>query len=157
MHKLLSAIFQRFNIDSVASAQVDPEAVPGLVTLKSNHSVAQTADKLEAILKEKGMTIFTRINHSEVAANVGHDLRDTELVIFGNPQAATAFMQSAQHVAIDLPMKALIWKDEQGDVWYSYNEPFYVAQRHNMQSHQEVVQKVSDALANFAKAATSAE
>ena len=154
MHKLLSVILMSLGINSVAQAQVDSEASQGMINVKSQHTVAQTADKLEEILTGKGMTIFARVNHSAGAAKVGQELRDTELVIFGNPQSGTPLMQCAQQVAIDLPMKALVWKDEQGAVWLSYNDPAYLAQRHNMQGCEAVLEKISGALANFSKAAT---
>ena len=92
-------------------------AEPGLNNLKSPHDVKNTADRLEAVLKEKGMTVFLRINHSKGARKVGEKLRPTELVIFGNPKVGTPLMQCSQTVAIDLPQKALIWQDEGGQVW----------------------------------------
>ena len=80
----------------------------GLISIKSAHDVKTTADRLENILKEKGMTVFTRINHSAGAEKVGQQLRPTELVIFGNPKVGTPLMQCNQSMAIDLPQKALI-------------------------------------------------
>lgn len=126
----------------------------GMVNVKSSHSVSLTADKLETVLKAKGMTVFNRINHSAGAAKIGQELRPTELVIFGNPKVGTPLMQCAQSVAIDLPQKALIWEDEQGTVWLSYNDPGHLQQRHNIQGCDEVLKKVSGALAKFSKAAT---
>ena len=86
----------------------------GLISVKSVHSVSVTADPLESILKNKGMNVFARINHGAGAAKVGKTLRPTELVIFGNPKVGTPLMQCSQSIAIDLPQKALIWKDEAG-------------------------------------------
>jgi uncharacterized protein (DUF302 family) len=91
-------------------------AEPGLINLKSSHDVKNTADRLETVLKEKGMNVFLRINHTEGARKVGQELRPTELVIFGNPKVGTPLMQCGQTVAIDLPQKALIWQDENGDL-----------------------------------------
>lgn len=153
MYKYVSVLLMSLGIQSVALAHSDQDS-QGLVSVKSQHSVAQTADKLEGLLKGKGMTVFARIDHSAGAAKVGKELRDTELVIFGNPKAGTPLMQCAQKVAIDLPMKALIWKDAEGAVWMSYNDPAYLAQRHHMQGCEKVLQKISGALANFSKAAT---
>ena len=106
------------------------------------------------LLKQKGMTVFARVDHSAGAAKVGKALRDTQLVLFGNPKVGTPLMQCAQSVAIDLPQKALIWKDEAGQVWLSYNDPAYLATRHQIQGCDEVLEKVSGALAKFSQAAT---
>jgi len=87
-------------------------ASEGMVNVKSVHAVNVTADRLENVLKSKGMTVFTRINHAAGAEKVGKTLRPTELVIFGNPKIGTPLMQCSQSIAIDLPQKALIWEDE---------------------------------------------
>lgn len=130
------------------------QAADGLVNVESAHSVVATADKLESVLKDKGMTIFARIDHSAGAEKVGQSLRDTELVLFGNPQVGTKLMNCAQSVGIDLPLKGLIWKDEQGKVWLSYNDPAYLADRHSIEGCDPVLEKVSGALAKFSAAAT---
>lgn len=129
-------------------------AAEGMVTVKSNHSADATADKLEAVLEEKGMTVMNRINHTAGADKAGLELRPTEVVIFGNPKVGTPLMQCAQSVAIDLPQKALIWEDSEGVVWLGYNDPEYLKQRHNIEGCDEVIEKVKGALAGFAKAAT---
>lgn len=126
----------------------------GLVNVKSPYSVKKTADRLENVLKEKGMTVFTRINHSEGAKKVGMDLPATELIIFGNPKVGTPLMNCNRTVAIDLPQKALIWEDENGQVWLSYNDPQYLAKRHDLSECMEIIKKVEKALSNFSKAAT---
>ena len=100
------------------------------------------------------MKIFIRISHSEGAAEAGLQLRPTELLIFGNPKAGTPLMLCSQTSAIDLPQKALAYKDENGQVWLSYNDPAYMAKRHDIQGCEKALQKVSKALANFAQAAT---
>lgn len=152
MKKTAGAVVGALALGVAMSASV--QAGEGLINVKSQHSVAQTADKLENILNEKGMTVFARINHSAGAKKIGQELRDTELVLFGNPQVGTPLMQCAQTVGIDLPQKALVWKDEEGSVWLSYNDPAHLAVRHNMQGCDEVITKVSGALGKFAKAAT---
>src|SRR5882672_2850099 len=88
--------------------------VDGLVAIKSPHSPKDTMDRLEALLKQKGLTIFARIDHAVGAARVGQVLRPTEVLIFGNPQGGTPFMQCAQTVGIDLPLKTLVWQDASG-------------------------------------------
>ena len=130
------------------------QAATGLVAIKSPHSVADTADRLEAALKAKGMTIFNRIDHAAGAASVGAELRPTQLVIFGNPKIGTPLMQCSQSIGIDLPQKALIWQDAAGQTWFGYNDPHYLAERHQLQGCQEVLDKVAGALNNFALAAT---
>ena len=129
-------------------------AEPGLTHVKSSHDVKHTADRLEAVLGEKGMTVFLRVNHSEGARSVGKQLRPTELVIFGNPKVGAPLMQCGQTIGIDLPQKALIWQDESGQVWLTYNDPQYLAKRHGIDGCKPVVEKVQNALKNFAQAAT---
>ncbi|MTI98947.1 MAG: DUF302 domain-containing protein [Marinobacter adhaerens] len=130
------------------------QAADGLVAVKSSHDVKATADKLESVLKEKGMTVMARVNHQQGAEKAGMELRPTEVVIFGNPKVGTPLMQCAQSVAIDLPQKALIWADASGEVWLGYNNPEYLKNRHSIEGCDEVLDKVSVALGNFAKAAT---
>lgn len=129
-------------------------AAEGMIAHKSIHSVSETAEKLESILEQKGMSVMNRISHSDGAAGVGLELRPTLVVIFGNPKVGTLLMQCAQSVAIDLPQKALIWQDSEGTVWLGYNDPEYLKQRHNIEGCDEVVEKVKGALAGFAKVAT---
>lgn len=126
----------------------------GLISVKSSHDVKITADRLENSLKQKGMNVFIRINHAQGAQEIGKELRPTELIIFGNPKVGTPLMQCRQSVAIDLPQKALIWQDAQGQVWLSYNDPNYLVERHQITGCEEVIKKVAKALGNFANAAT---
>ena len=133
---------------SIASAE------NGLINVKSSRTVKETADRLESVLKEKGMTVFARIKHSDGAKKAGVDLRPTELVIFGNPKVGAPLMKCNQTVGIDLPQKALIWKDDTGQVWLTYNDPQYLSKRHGLSACAGVIAKVEKALGNFAKAAT---
>lgn len=131
----------------------------GLVTIKSNHNVDQTTQSLVTVLEKKGMTVFTQIKHDEGAKKVGMELRPTRLVIFGNPKVGTPLMKCSQTTAIDLPQKMLIWQDEAGENWLSYNSPDYLNTRHGLDMNSEnkcakVIGKVKQALSNFAKAAT---
>ncbi len=127
----------------------------GLIKVKSAHSVEDTANKLEEILAAKGMNIFGRVNHAAGAKKADLELNPTEVVIFGNPKIGTPLMKCQPTIAIDLPQKALIWQDYSGDVWLAYNDPAALAQRHDLQGCEKVLEKVTGALANFAKAATS--
>ena len=129
-------------------------AEDGLVHVKSAHDVKTTADKLEKVLQSKGMTVFNRIDHAAGAKKVGRQLRPTELVIFGNPKVGSPLMACRQSIGIDLPQKALIWQDEAGQAWFSYNRPSYLKDRHQVKGCDEVMAKVTKALGNFAKAAT---
>ncbi len=148
MRKLTLSFLLILSITSIVLAN------NGLVTIKSTRTVEATADRLESILKKKGMTVFIRINHTEGARKVGKKLRPTELVIFGNPKVGTPLMQCSQTAGIDLPQKALIWEDGTGQVWLSYNSPDYVAKRHHIEGCDKVLKKVGNALRNFSKAAT---
>ena len=104
--------------------------VDGLMTLPSTHGPKETMSRLEAAVKAKGMTVFARIDHAAGAAAVGLPLRPTELLIFGNARAGTPLMQSVQAIAIDLPLKALVWQDDAGSTWLSYSDPRWLAKRH---------------------------
>ena len=113
----------------------------GLTTVPSRHDVKVTVDRLEAAAKAKGLTIFARIDHAAGARIVGLTLRPTELLIFGNAKGGTPLMQLQQTIAIDLPLKILVWEDAQGKVWVSYNTPEYLQERHSLP--QELVKNIS--------------
>lgn len=105
-------------------------AADGLIVLKSPHSAQSTMNRLESIVKERGLTVFARVDHAAGAAKVGKTIRPTELLIFGNPQGGTPFIECAQTVGIDLPLKALVWEDATAQVWLGYNDTAYLARRH---------------------------
>lgn len=130
-------------------------AADGLISLQSDHDVDTTADRLEKILREKGLTIFARIDHAKSAQKAGMELRPTTLVIFGNPKIGTSLMQCQQSIAIDLPQKVLIWKDESGQVWLSFNDPRHLAARHGVENCEKTIAQMSRALRNFAQSATA--
>ncbi len=129
------------------------QAVDGMIDVASNHSVTQTADNLEKILKSKGMKVFGRVPHSKAAKGVGVELLPVELLIFGNPKVGSPLMKCASSVAIDLPQKALVWQDKNGSIWISYNDPQYLKKRHNIQGCDAVLAKVNGALSKFTAAA----
>ncbi len=122
----------------------------GLITVKSPFSPKETMDRLENLLQQKGMTIFARVDHAAGAKKVGKTLRPSELLIFGNPQGGTPFMECAQTVGIDLPLKALVWEDASGQVWLGYNDPAFLAARHGV-TQCPVVAKLQKATAGFAQ------
>jgi len=111
-----------------------PDNGKGLIDIPSNHSVDETVTKLEGILQAKGITLFALVDHSGEAAKAGMKMRPTKLLIFGNPRAGTPVMLAAPSSAIDLPLKILVWEDDQGKVWITYNSPSYLQERHNLRS-----------------------
>jgi uncharacterized protein (DUF302 family) len=102
----------------------------GIVDVPSRYSVPETLARLQSILKEKGVKVFALIDHSGEAEKAGLAMRPTQLLIFGSPKGGTPLMVAAPRLAIDLPLKALTWQDEQGQVWLSYNSPEYLRERH---------------------------
>jgi uncharacterized protein (DUF302 family) len=130
-------------------------AADRLITIQSEFTTRETADRLEAAAKEKGMMLFSRIDHAAGAAAVGMPLRPMELLIFGNAKAGTPLMQVEPTVGIDLPLKALVYEDAAGKVWLSYNEPRWVAQRHGLQGRVgPVLDAMTAALSAVASSAT---
>jgi len=125
----------------------------GLISKKSPHSVKKTLGRLEKILRNKGITIVKRWSHDKGGKKAGIPLRPTELLIFGNPKLGTHFFTSKQTAGIDLPMKALAWRDEEGQVWLTYNDPYYIAKRHGIDNRNEVAKKMSEALDKMTNAA----
>ena len=117
----------------------------GLISLKSPFGATETMDRCEAAAIARGLTVFARIDHTAGAAAVGQALRPTAVLIFGNPQGGTPFMACAQTVGIDLPLKVLVWEDDQARVWVGYNDPGYLARRHGV-SLCPVVDKLRQAL-----------
>jgi len=102
----------------------------GIIDKLSNHSVEQTVERLKTILQSKGVTLFALVDHSGEAAKVGMNMRPTKLLIFGSPKGGTPLMLAAPSVAIDLPLKMLVWEDDHGQAWVSYNSPEYLKDRH---------------------------
>jgi uncharacterized protein (DUF302 family) len=104
----------------------------GITRINSNHSVAATMERLESLLKERGVMIFARIDFSGDAARAGLTMRPEQMLIFGNPKAGTPLMQSAPAVGLDLPLKALVWQDAEGQTQIAYNDPQYIIRRHGL-------------------------
>src|SRR5271163_3962030 len=104
----------------------------GIVTIPSHQSVDLTVQKLEGILQAKGVKLFALIDHSGEAEKAGMQMRPTKLLIFGNPKAGTPLMIASPGIAIDLPLKVLVWQDAHGKVWVSYNAPAYLQARHGL-------------------------
>ncbi len=126
----------------------------GLIKVRSANDVETTTQRLLAALQTAGMRHFATVDHAEGAETAGLALRPTRVVIFGNPKAGTPLMRCAQTIAIDLPMKALIYETESGEVFYTYNDIRYLGDRHAIEGCGPVLDKVEGALAKFATAAT---
>jgi uncharacterized protein (DUF302 family) len=124
-----------------------------LVRKQSPHSVGDTVDKLAAVVKGKGLTVFARIDHAAGAKKVDMALRPTELIIFGSPKVGTPLMQAEQTLGLDLPLKVLAWQDADGKVWLAYEAPADMAAARGLPKDNPVVKKITGALDNFTNAA----
>ena len=129
-------------------------AADGLVAVKSPFPAKETMNRFEDIAKQRGLTVFARVDHAAGAARVGKTLRPNEVLIFGNPVGGTPLMECAQTAGIDLPLKALVWEDGEGQVWLGYNDPAYLAQRHGV-AQCPAVGGLTKALSGLADAATA--
>ena len=129
-------------------------AADGVIAVKSPYDAKETMNRFEGIAKERGLTVFARIDHAAGAAKVGKTLRPTEVLIFGNPQGGTPLMECAQSAGIDLPLKALVWEDEAKQVWLGYNDAAYLAKRHGAASCP-AVDNIGKALSGLAAAAVA--
>lgn len=127
----------------------------GLVTQRSVHSAATTLDRLETAVKAAGLTVFARIDHAAGAAAVGMALRPLTVLIFGNAKGGTPLMVAQPTIGIDLPLKMLVWEDAQGQVWVTYNDPHFLARRHDLGNGVEpVLAALTAALEKLTQAAT---
>ena len=123
----------------------------GLITVASRFSVGETLDRLTAALTSAGLLVFARIDHASNAKEIGVDLRPTELLIFGNPNGGTPLMLDKQTAGIDLPVKALAWEDEAGQVWLTYNEAVWIAARHGLGAESaDAIKAIEAGLATLA-------
>ena len=132
-------------------------AIDGLITLRSNFGPEETMNRFEAEVYARGMTVFAHIDHAAGAIAVGLPLRPTDLLIFGSAKAGTPLMQSVQTIGIDLPLKALVWRDAAGATFLSYNDPAFLTHRHGLgEAAKPVVEAMSGALKAIAAKATTA-
>jgi uncharacterized protein (DUF302 family) len=109
-----------------------PHPDQGIVRIRSARSVPQTMEKLEQLFQAHGLTIFARIDFSGDATRAGLTMRPEQMLIFGSPKGGTPLMQQAPTVGLDLPLKALVWEDDQSTTWVGYNTPDYIIQRHGL-------------------------
>jgi uncharacterized protein (DUF302 family) len=120
---------------------MESDAAIGIVTIPARQSVDQTVHKIETVLTEKGIKLFALIDHSGEAEKAGMAMRPTKLLIFGSPKAGTPLMIATPSIAIDLPLKILVWEDTGGKVWISYNDPGYLQKRHGLP--EDLVKNIS--------------
>ena len=127
----------------------------GIVSVASRRDAAETGARLEAAVTRRGMTVFAAIDHAGGAAEAGLALRPTRVVVFGSAKAGTRLMQAAQTMGLDLPLKALIWQDEAGRAWLSYDDPRWLARRHGAEAGQgAVLDAMAGVLADVVREAT---
>ena len=146
MNRLLALVFASLLALSPAAFGAD-----GLVAIKSPFAAKETMNRFEENAKQRGLNVFARIDHAAGAEKIGKTLRPTEVLIFGNPQGGTPFIECTQSVGIDLPLKALVWEDAEGQVWLGYNDPAFLAQRHGV-AQCPAVSGLSKALSGLAEA-----
>ncbi|MCU7919720.1 MAG: DUF302 domain-containing protein [Candidatus Thiodiazotropha sp. (ex Epidulcina cf. delphinae)] len=148
--KIMPPLIALFLLLAVTSLQAET----GLINVASQFSVQETADRFAAAVEKAGLKVFSRIDHAAGAAKVEVSLRPTQLIIFGSPKVGTALLTSDQRIGIDLPLKALAWRDAEGQVWLSYNSTDHLFGRFAIDDRAPVKAKITGALAKFSRAAT---
>ena len=127
--------------------------VDGLKTSLSRYEPSETVARVLSVIERLGMTVLARVDHAAAAATVGMELRPTEIILFGNPKTGTPLMQDAQTMGVDLPLKVLVWQDEQDRTWVSYNDPFWLAARHKVAERSTpILERMAKALAQIVDA-----
>jgi uncharacterized protein (DUF302 family) len=129
----------------------------GLVTVEGGERVPETVERIEGAIEKAGLLHVATIDHAENAASVGEELRPTTLLIFGNPEAGTPLMQENQSIGIDLPQKLLVWEDSDEGVNVTYNDPEYLAARHDLEENDETIEMIAEALAGLAESGRADE
>ena len=127
-----------------------PDSQPenGIVSIRSKHSVDDTVSRLRQMLEAKAVKIFAVVDHSGEAEQAGLHMPNTKLLIFGNPKAGTPLMLAAPTIAMDLPLKILVWEDGVAKVWITYNSPEFLSNRHHLPSHLMQTLAVVSGIAN---------
>lgn len=139
-------------VATVAAISSATPAVAELVRKPSPYPVAETVERLEATVKQRGLTVFARIDHAAAAKSIGQELRPTVLVIFGGPAAGTPLMQAEQTLGLSLPLKALVWQDASGAVWLGHDAVAAMAAERGLKDHPAIA-RVAGALEAIAGAA----
>jgi uncharacterized protein (DUF302 family) len=131
------------------------EAQDKLTVKPSKHGVKETVDRLAAALADKGITPLARVDHAAAAQAAGMELKPTQVLLFGNPRLGTPLMQASRHVAIDLPMKVLVWEDNAGKTWIAYTPPAALKARYGIKGKDDVLKAMGSALEGFTSAAAN--
>ena len=124
-----------------------------IVKKASAHSVKETMDKFEKIIKSKGLGVFVRVDHKKNAESVDMKMNDAEVIIFGNPKGGTVLMNNDISVSLDLPLRVAVYKDNDGKVWISYHNPQSVKDNYKITNGTKVLDKVEGALDKLTSAA----
>ncbi len=128
----------------------------GVITIASELSVRETADRLESIVASHGFTVFARIDHAANAIKIGMELRPTELIIFGNPKVGTLLMQDKQTIGLDLPVKILVWEDADSRVWLSHYAAIRLTKQHDLGTRSDAsIETIGTVLAAVSEAAAT--
>ncbi|NBC31850.1 MAG: DUF302 domain-containing protein [Alphaproteobacteria bacterium] len=138
-----------------APAHAQSPGTADLITHDSPYPVPETVDRLESVLEDAGLRIFARIDHALGAASVDSALPPTQLLIFGNPQIGTPLMQAERTIGLDLPLRALVWQDSDGQVHISYTDPAALKERYGVTGQDAIFERMTGALANFVSSATA--
>lgn len=129
----------------------------GTIKMESAHDAATTLDRLAAIFKAKGITVFARVDHAAGAKKIGEDMAPTQLLLFGNPKLGTPLMKVNREAGFDLPMKALAWTDDAGKTWLAVTDPAALKARYGLEAAAPVIEKMTGAVTAMGKKATSKE
>ena len=135
--------------------------IDGLTCWVSSYGVEETMQRLREAVDQQGMTVFGHIDHGQAAATAGLALRPLEVLVFGNASAGTKLMQTAPTIGIDLPLRAMVWLDDEGTTWLGYNEPSWIAARHGARLGNEQVlatmRRALTAIAEYVSCTTATE
>ena len=139
---------------SMLGVSFSANADDSMKTLASKHGFDDTQARLETVLKEKGLTVFAKIDHADGAKKVGLKMQPATVTIFGNPKGGTPFMVASPESAIDFPLKTLVWEDASGKVYFGYNTVSSIVAKHKIKGQDELAGKLDGLLSAIAKAAT---
>jgi uncharacterized protein (DUF302 family) len=132
-----------------------PAAVEGMISRESAYAVSETVDRLESFLKARGVEVSARIDHSAAAKKAGLELPRTQVLIFGNPSIGTRLMQNRRSIALDLPLRVVVWEEADGTVWAGYDEIGALAARHGVTDSAAVIESMRKGLEAAVKHATA--
>jgi len=143
------------NTDIKRATELAVEEGVGIITVNSTQNFENTYTTLQnAISRNENLSIVAQLDHRANAANVGMELRPTKIIVFGNPNLGSPLIQNVPTIGLDLPQKMLVWEDEDGTVKISYNDPFYLQERHNLEGNTTELDQISTALRNLANTAS---